>query len=498
MSRFFRNEKLLFLLILIVASFLRLYRLESTIMFEGDQGRDAIIARQILIDHNLTLIGPVTSVGNMYLGPFYYYFMVPWLALSYPSPVGPHYGVAIVGIITVAFLYVVMKQMFNSRAAVFASLLYATSTVIITSTRFSWNPNIVPIFSLLIVYSLYQIKVNQQYRHIVWASISFALIAQLHYMALLMGPIIIIILLWEFIKSKHKKNIFINAVVGLFAFLLISSPLLIFDLNHNFINAKGFQDFFTSSQQHIRPGGQFIQALQESEGRVYTIISKIAGSPNGAVDRLIVISIALCIAGLLLTKKVSTNQKVSLQIILIWVGVGVIGTSFYSSGIILHYLGFIFPATFMLTGLVLSRLWDMHTLGKGAALLILSWFILINIPTNQAFQPGQSPLPQLQTISQSITDRVGPNEPFDVVLISATRDIDANKYVYFIETLGRNPLPKERIGEANTLFIIDEEKSGENVVDSPIYEIVIFPDKKPVEVYSINDGPIITVLRRQP
>ena len=70
------GERIFLTFVLVVASFFRLYRINETLMFLGDQGRDAIVAKRMLIDHDLTLIGPVTSVGNMYLGPFYYYFII--------------------------------------------------------------------------------------------------------------------------------------------------------------------------------------------------------------------------------------------------------------------------------------------------------------------------------------------------------------------------------------------------------------------------------------
>ena len=33
-------------------------------------------------------------------------------------------------------------------------------------------------------------------------------------------------------------------------------------------------------------------------------------------------------------------------------------------------------------------------------------------------------------------------------------------------------------------------------IDLPIYEIVVFPNKQPAEVFTLENGPTITVLRR--
>lgn len=68
------------------AFFLRFYNLEDSQQFLGDQGRDAIVVSRMFVEKDPVFIGPITSVGDIYLGPLYYYFMLPFLWLSYPSP----------------------------------------------------------------------------------------------------------------------------------------------------------------------------------------------------------------------------------------------------------------------------------------------------------------------------------------------------------------------------------------------------------------------------
>src|SRR6185295_6950880 len=97
--RRYSPTQLLLAVIVILAAFLRLWNLPATLEFLGDQGRDAMFVSGIFREGNFVFIGPTTSVGDMYLGPFYYYFMLPFLGLSYPSPIGPAYAVAIFNII---------------------------------------------------------------------------------------------------------------------------------------------------------------------------------------------------------------------------------------------------------------------------------------------------------------------------------------------------------------------------------------------------------------
>ena len=77
--------------------------------FLGDEGRDVLVVKRILVDHKFTLLGPATSIGNMYLGPLYYYLMIIPMALSCLNPLGPAMKVALFGVITVFFVYKITR-----------------------------------------------------------------------------------------------------------------------------------------------------------------------------------------------------------------------------------------------------------------------------------------------------------------------------------------------------------------------------------------------------
>src|SRR5574338_1562179 len=140
-SYFLRNWQII--LILILASFFRLYRVADYMTFLGDEGRDVLVVYNILHGH-LTLLGPTSSVGGFFLGPIYYYFMAPWLWLFNYNPVGPAIGIAILGIITVWLVYEICVHFFGKRVAIIASFFYAISPLVVTYSRSSWNPNPMP------------------------------------------------------------------------------------------------------------------------------------------------------------------------------------------------------------------------------------------------------------------------------------------------------------------------------------------------------------------
>ena len=62
-----RQEAGLIFLILVIAAFMRLYRINDYMTFLGDEGRDALVVKKIIVDHKPTLLGPTASVGGFFL-----------------------------------------------------------------------------------------------------------------------------------------------------------------------------------------------------------------------------------------------------------------------------------------------------------------------------------------------------------------------------------------------------------------------------------------------
>src|SRR5882672_8128859 len=75
--------------ILLIGAYLRLYKIPDYMNFLGDEGRDVLVVKHMIVDHKFTLLGPTASVGGFFLGPIYYYFMLPFLWLWHLDPAGP-------------------------------------------------------------------------------------------------------------------------------------------------------------------------------------------------------------------------------------------------------------------------------------------------------------------------------------------------------------------------------------------------------------------------
>lgn len=495
--------------------FLRLYNLPTSYQFLGDQGRDAITVKRIFIDHDPVLIGPVTSTGNMYLGPLYYYWMLPFLMISYPNPIGPVYAIAVLSILTILAMYAAGKEMFGKWPALLGAAFFTFSYLAVEYGRFSWNPNPAPFVSVMGIWATFR-AVKKSPWYWVLAGVCCAVLIQLHYVTLLIIPPFATIWLWQTWKLWHSekrlssalRTQFLAAFLAITLFVASLAPLALFDLRHDFINTRNFMSFVsTSGGPSSVPVNQKIWTiLKETHGRSMHILFEIGIGKNRSLNTTLLLVVIVFLATQLWQNRnvphTKTGQDMSLSLGIITVTLlwSVLGLSFFRGSVYDHYIAFLWPVTFWVYGLLITcGTTHKNSLYRWPSLLAAAAFCLVFLQWNVPQYPLQSlgwHEGRIASTAQTILDRVLPQEKYNVVLLTGTGDIEAQNYRYFLETSSKPPLVREQWGNTDTLFIINEDRKLKRVVDSPIYEIVVFPNKTPAEVYTIPGGPEITVLRR--
>jgi len=488
------------IIITLVAAFLRLWNFSDGLMFQGDQGRDALIVANIFTASNPVFIGPVTSVGNMYLGPFYYYFMLPFLFLTYPSPLGPAVAVSILGIVTVILLYLLGQELVGKRAALMAAAIGAVASSAVSLSRFSWNPNPAPFVSLIMVWATHRAwSKNPWYWCVV--AVCFSLLIQLHYVAILsLGGAGIIWLLqvaktFSFPPLKRaaqlKKLVFVS-LLSVVIVVVSLTPLILFDFKHDGLNRKAFfklfsqEDILDSSSQ-LSPVATVTRIIKDSHGRSLHIFYEQLLGKNRTINSLLLIPI---IAFFVLHFSRRSVIKPSGETVLAaYLLTGIVGTALYQQSLFDHYIAYLFPLVFLTLGALTAAVSRVTVLGK----VVASGFLLLVIGLNVSMAPIE---PQTWTISDvertanTINQRLKPGQKFSLVLLSPSKDLYAQNYRYFLSTTSTPALPPELAYQADILVVINEEKVN-NVADLPIYEIVTFSGKKQIEVYTIENGPEI-------
>lgn len=472
------------LLITLLAGFLRFFRIPETVMFLGDQGRDALIVANIFKELDPILIGPVTSVGNMYLGPLYYYFMLPFLWLSYPSPLGPVYAVAFFSTLTVFITYVIGKKMFSPITGLLAAFFLAFCASAIELSRFSWNPNLAPLFSILMIFFNWKALNKPKY----WMLVAFLFsgIIQLHYLTLLTGGSAGLLWLLSVFRAKKNhqlKNLLkyslISGLIILFSFI----PLVIFDLRHGGINYQAIQNMFAKEQiftdkQSQTVADKAITFLKDSRSRTSSIIVRLnLGSDTNLELAIIGIVIFSFFYLTVIEKNKSQKIKDSQLTIFSYLIVGIIGTAVYQHSLFTHYIAYLIPVSCILYALSLRlAIKKLKLYSLPIIMLTMIGFIYVNY-SRWPLKPNNLYL-NTKIISDQIFSQLQPTDRYEIVLLSETRDLYGQSYRYFLSTTDNPPVVRDKGEIPNTLIIIDEEKKIDDVTQLPIYEIQVFPEKK--------------------
>jgi 4-amino-4-deoxy-L-arabinose transferase-like glycosyltransferase len=426
-----RKEFWILVFILFVAAFCRLYKIDQYMTFLGDEGRDVITVRRFLVEGHPPLIGPGTSIGNMYLGPLYYYMMAFPLLIANFSPVGPAVQIALLGIITVAFTWWVGRTCFNKWAGAVTAGLYAISPTIIVYSRSSWNPNIMPFFALICIWAVWKVWRDKNFCWLPILGVSFAFVLQSHYLGLLLAPTLFIFWVAALlgIWRTDRRRVFVkDSLIGLVLFLFLMSPLAVFDARHNFINFRAMYTFFAERQTTVsaRPW----TAIPKLPEMLNLIDASLVSAKNslGAVVVSIIISVGVVwiFVSNYLKKR---NFKILPQywLIISWIGFGLIGFGLYKQNIYDHYFGFMFAAPLLLIGLFISFLLSGGRVLKWLGIGLTVYLVAINLIRSPLRKEPNRLLERSRDVSKVIEENYG-GKPFNLAVIAETNYEDGYKY----------------------------------------------------------------------
>lgn len=493
-----KNGLLIFIiLVLAIAAFLRFWRLPEYMTFLGDEGRDALVLKRMIIDHKFRLIGPVTSIGNMYLGPLYYYLVLPAMVVSRLSPIGPAVFVALLGIVTTGLIFWLGREWVGKKAALIAAFLYALSPIVIIYSRSSWNPNVMPFFAILTMFGIWRVWRRGQFWWLPIVGITFSFALQSHWLGLLLFPAIGLFWLLTFIEVKKKgkslKGFFLQTIFSFLLFLFLTvAPLIWFDLRHNFININAFKIFFTDRQATVN--FKIYKALPGIWSLITQIFTRLVAGGEKIWGFWTALVVILILFGNLIWqffKKKSwpkfLNEKTAgLIFLLIWFGTGLLGLGNYKQHIYDHYFGFFFPVPFLLTGWVLVKIYNRRFIGKIVSIVLVIFLAFLAIKELPLRYPPNRQLQRTQTIARFVLAKTE-GKPFNLSLI-AERNYD-EAYAFFMEAWGKPPLridpQKEKETIANQLFVICEQLPCQPI-GHPKAEIAMFGWTKLAEKWQIE------------
>jgi len=355
----------LFLVLALTASFFRFYRLTPLTTFLDDQGRDVLKAAQILKEGKIPFIGPMASIGNLYLGPIYYWMITPFLWLWHFDPVGPVVLVAILSLLANIFLFLFALEYFGLLSAFGVSLLYALSPLILQNSRFSWNPNPMPFFSLLWFWMLLKFLEKNNRWFLFGAGVALGVLIQLHYVT---GVLFIFTFLAYIYWFAANKNLSLKSKLLPFLFLLLGIilpliPFILFEVKNCFINTRAAWSFIFGEKEPSSSSWWF------SLKSVFLLFADELFFKAPAVRSYLVLTLLLPLF-FLKTYSKKNQRLLVLQFSVFAFGL-LVAIMVIKGEIHFHYLGFLNPFVFLFIGALISLLEKRRLLNILHLLLLL-------------------------------------------------------------------------------------------------------------------------------
>lgn len=461
----FLQKHIIIIAILLFAAFLRLYKIDQYMTFLGDEGRDAITLYNI-VHGDLTLLGPTASVGGFFMGPAYYYIVAPFFWLFGYNPVGPAIMVALLSVATVWFIYKIGTDFFSKKAGLLGAVLYALSPLVIIYSRSSWNPNVMPFFTILTLYTLYKGIQRKNTWLVVFSGFLFGIDIQLHYIELFLGLVIIlyVILMHAYtlptiFSFKYIQQVLRDGICILIGFLLGFSPFIAFEARHGFLNSQSIYSFIFQSGETGTSDNYFLtvwNVMVRLFGRLLTDfpLPQDFSFYNPMLlsfwYALTIFLTILCFGYLIIRYGRSykdVKRYPQMLLLLLWLCIGVSFFGFYKRAIYDYYFAFLFPLPFLLIGGILAEIYDntlfvlknriIIWLMRGAVFLLLVTLITIFI-YNSPLKP--SPNIQFQK-TKEIADFVlskTDGKPFNFALITGGNSDHGYRYFFIRE--GKEPV----------------------------------------------------------
>lgn len=478
--KLFIKKNFYIIFIFICAALLRFYRLGEFVTFLSDQGRDAIIVKRIVTLSHLPAIGASSSVGQVYLGPFYYYLIAPFLLLFNFNPIGLAFGIALFSIIGIIVTYLIVKKECNPKTAFLFLLFISFSFVNIQASRFSWNPNLLPFFSFLTLYFFYKTvkstaKKSNGILYAVLFGAFFSFSFQLHYLSTLLFLPILIFSAIEFFKGKKKFEFLGKIFVSITSFIFFSIPLIIFDLRHDFLNSRNLIKLFT--EQGVLSKSSFFARLTETVGTFFT---NITTQPIPLFVSILVLT-GLFLIYLLIKKE--THLFLAIHFVNIFTYL--FAFSLLSSARHPHYFHPIYLSFFIVLSYAFSLLME-KTRSKATIAIVGIFFasyIGLNIrncyflygnPTNQ--------IQRAQNIADFLAEKID-NKPFNI----ATWPVDffEDSYLYFLELKGMIPVDRAKRQVTDQMFVLCAKEPCQ-IINSSSWNISMFGKAKIDTIWTIG------------
>ena len=251
--------------IVVLGIFLRTFHFQSWMEFSPDQARDALLVDAAISGEKpLPLLGAESGNTGFQLGPMAYHWQYVSGLIFGSDPYDLAYPELLFSVFAIILFFFLAKKYFSPEEALFLSFLVSSSFFIVKYSRFAWNPNASPFFSLLFLFALLETIDPKNKGKIVWPAlvgISMGVAIQLHTLFIFILPVVSAVGFFVWIRRGLFSWKGFLLLIG--CFLLANWAQIYSDINHHYSNSRRFLSAFTEASSE-NGSGSFLRNLNEA------------------------------------------------------------------------------------------------------------------------------------------------------------------------------------------------------------------------------------------
>lgn len=223
------------LVVVMVATWLRVWQLDDKAILFGDAGRDLLAAHSAVFTKQLPLLGIPSSVPRFHQGPISVWISMVLIILAGPKLFPISIVFALLSIAAVIGLYELVVLTVNKRVAIWAAALLAVSPLAVAHGRMPYHITPIPLFLLFWLAACWWWWQGQGKKGLWLVVLTWALVFQFE---LALAPLLLLIpyIWWRLGRPDIRRQI--PAAIG--AGLIGLWPQLVYDLTHQFAHLGGF------------------------------------------------------------------------------------------------------------------------------------------------------------------------------------------------------------------------------------------------------------------
>jgi 4-amino-4-deoxy-L-arabinose transferase-like glycosyltransferase len=218
--------------IVVVAALLRFVDLPTRGTWDADQGHDMLVLRDLVVNGQIPLLGPPTSIGDFHHGVLYYLLLAPVAALSGADPVAVTAAIAFGGTLAVAVTWWLARSIAGPVAGLIAGFLLAISASAVEESTFIWNPNLIALSSSIALAAAWRAWTSGRAGWWAVAGAAAVVTMHCHVLGVVLSPMIAALLVADLRRrSGPARRPVIRAALAWLAIAALSYvPLLIHEL----------------------------------------------------------------------------------------------------------------------------------------------------------------------------------------------------------------------------------------------------------------------------